>query len=71
MELPLDRFLNLVYHYATDGADEKERNKFDVRLNMPIPGVVRSRVVTESSPWSSKNEAAALGNLAAALGQKG
>jgi hypothetical protein len=70
MGLPMDRFLNLVYFYATEDAEEKDRTKFDLRLNLPDERARRKMsegVIDESSPWSKKNEERALGGLVAAL----
>lgn len=68
MALPFDRFLNLVYAFAVEGArdDEKARDRFDMRLNMPVPGF-RSHVENTGSPWAPEAETAALSGLAAAL----
>jgi hypothetical protein len=68
MRLPFDRFLNLVYYFLTENADEQERDKFDIRLNTPPPE--ERSAVPASSPWSPQNETAALGSLSAALGMR-
>ena len=65
MALPLDRFLNLIYYYATEGATSDDRQKFDNKLNMPPVGVQR---LSEASPWTKQNEEASLSSLAAAVG---
>jgi hypothetical protein len=71
MELPADRFFNLVYYFATEDAEEAAKNRFDVRLHMP-DARARRRAAERgapdaSSPWSKENEEAALGGLVAAL----
>ena len=68
MELPFDRFLNLAYHVATMNSEERDRNSFDIKLNMPPTGTPRTAEdIPASSPWSKENETLALGGLAAAL----
>lgn len=66
MALPFDRFLNLVYVFAVEGAEEKDKNRFDARLNMPDPS--RKTAVPEASPWSAQAEQNSLSELAFALG---
>jgi hypothetical protein len=67
MELPFDRFLNLIYAFAVSSfSDEKDLNRFEARLNLPIPGI-RSKIAETASPWAPERETAALGGLAAAL----
>ena len=67
MALPFDRFLNLVYSFATEGvSEEKERDRFDMRLNMPVPGFF-SMLTETASPWTPDAETAALSSLAAAV----
>jgi hypothetical protein len=68
MVMPLDRFLNLTYFYATENAEESEQNKFDVRLNLPDERARRTgAAVAPSSPWSKENEEAALSGFVASL----
>jgi hypothetical protein len=68
MELPFDRFLNLVHFFATNGAEEKDRDQFDVRLHLPPPELRgTAAAVPDSSPWSKAHEEEALGGLVAAL----
>lgn len=74
MALPLDRFLNLTYYFATEDAEPKEKDKFDVRLNLPDERARRKAAaqgIPESSPWSKKNEESALSGLVGALTGKG
>lgn len=67
MALPFDRLLNLIYAFSVQGAqDEKERDRFDVRLNTPVPGMF-STLEEQVSPWAPEKETAALSGLAAAL----
>jgi hypothetical protein len=70
MVLPFDRFLNLVYHFATEDAEEADKNKFDVRLYKPDARAIASGKAArdDRSPWSKKNEESALSGLVAALG---
>jgi hypothetical protein len=68
MGLPFDRFLNLVYAFAVNQFnDEKDLNKFEMRLNLPMPGI-KSAIQETSSSWAPAKETAALSGLAAALG---
>lgn len=55
LRLPLDRYLNLIYHWLTDGADREEIAKFDKRLWMPPKGVAAPK----GSPWSAEAETGA------------
>jgi hypothetical protein len=74
MALPFDRFLNLTYHYATDDADPREKDRFDIRLNLPDERARRKAAtegIPESSPWSKRNEEASLSGFVAALSGKG
>jgi hypothetical protein len=68
MALPMDRFLNLTYFFATENADEKEQDKFDTRLHLPDERARKTGAATApGSKWSKENEEAALGGLVAAL----
>ena len=71
MSLPFARYLNLVYFFATEDADEKDKNRFDIRLNMPDERAQRKmreqRVIDDSSPWSKKNEEKALSAFVGSL----
>jgi hypothetical protein len=68
MALPLDRFLNLTYFYATENAEEQEKNQFDIRLNVPDERARRSgRAVQEGSMWSKENEESSLSGFVASL----
>jgi hypothetical protein len=73
MSIAIDSFLDLTYHYATEDADEKEKAKFDMRLNLPDERARASgRAVTDDrSPWTKKNEESALSGLVAALSGAG
>lgn len=70
MLLPLDRFCNLVYFWATEDAEPKEKNKFDARLNMPDARARKRGTAATTGPWTPEAETAALGNLVAALSGK-
>ena len=68
MVLPFDRFLNLVYFYAVEDAEESEKDKFDVKLNKPdAKAIARGATERPDSPWSKENEEAALSGLVAAM----
>jgi hypothetical protein len=66
MQLPFHRFLSLLYFWVIENADEQEREKFDVKLNMPLPG--KPKIAIETGPWSAAAETSALSGLAAATG---
>jgi hypothetical protein len=68
--LPLDRFCNLVYWYATRNADHTGIEKFRARLWQP-PKALRGQPIPKQSPWSAENEASAFAALKAGLGGKG
>lgn len=69
MKLPLDRFFNLVYFWATESMDQEQRDKFDARLHMPDARARRRAASGQArGPWSPEAEMSALGDLAAALG---
>ncbi|WP_314431641.1 hypothetical protein [Microbacterium lacticum] len=55
LDLPVDEFCSFLYWYATRGADEDARAKFDTRLWMPAKG----EAPDPRSPWSAENETAA------------
>lgn len=67
--MDLDRFLNVVYFWVTTDADEQEKDKFDVRLNLPDARARKTGAATQraDSPWSKKNEEDALSAFVAAL----
>lgn len=67
MELPVDRFFNLVYFWLVDGADQDEIAKFDAKLWIPPVGT-KHMPKKAVGPWAPDAETAALGDLAAALG---
>lgn len=63
--LPPDRFLSLVYWWATRNAENQSAiDKFDRRLWMPPKG----QAAPAGSPWSPEAETAAFGSLAAQVG---
>jgi len=64
------RLLNYVWWWATRNAEEKERTKFRNRLWQPPKGT-SAQDIPEKSPWSRKNESAALGSLKASLSAGG
>lgn len=61
LDLPMDRFANLVYFWITKDADPDEVPKFDNRLWRPPPGMLPA----PGSPWSPENETSAFRSLAA------
>jgi hypothetical protein len=65
--MPMDRFLNLVYYFAVEDAEPKDKAKFDARLQMPDARARQRPEVAERGPWSPQAETAALGNLVAQL----
>ena len=64
-DLSLDRFCNLVWYFATYRGDEKDVEKFRIRLWRPDPG--DEKPVT-AGPWSAEAETAAFSAARAALG---
>lgn len=52
MQLPADRFLNLIYFWAVKELDQDDRFKLDTRLWMPPKG----EAPAPQSPWSAENE---------------
>lgn len=72
MDLPFDRFLNMTYFFATENADEKDKDKFDIRLNMPDARALRTgAAIAPGSMWSKENEEAALAGFVASLSAGG
>lgn len=69
LTLPFDRFLNLVYFWATEDAEEREKDKFDVKLYKPDERAIKTKkAATDArSPWTKENEEAALGGFVASL----
>ena len=63
LDLPMDRFLSLVYWWWTEGADDQARQRFDARLWMPPKGEVPDK----RSPWSAENETSAFKALKAGV----
>lgn len=64
--MPLDRFLNFVWHMLVRNADKKERTKIEVKLWAPPPEE-RGRPISAKSPWSAENEKNSFASLKAAL----
>jgi hypothetical protein len=52
----MNRFLNLVYFWATENADEKDLNRFKMRLNTPDAKRAKRAASGPDSPWSKQNE---------------
>jgi hypothetical protein len=55
LRLPLDAFCNLAYAWLVDGADRKERERFDYQLTVP-PASAR---LDERGEWSDDATSAA------------
>lgn len=54
LTLPFDRFLSVVYHWATRGGEPEEVEKFNTRLYRPPKGEVATH-----GPWTAEAETAA------------
>ena len=67
LRLPVDRFLNLIYWWATNEASAEDVRRFDQRLWMPPKG----EAPAPQSPWSPENETKALSAFAAEVGVSG
>lgn len=65
LDLGADRFLSLVYHFATKDGDEAGIDKFDARLWMPPVGVAAVK-----GPWTAEAETSAFRAFAAEVTQK-
>ena len=63
LDLPVARFLSVVYYWAIKGTDDIGRQRFDARLYQPPPGVV-----PEVGPWTPEAEQSAFRALKAGLG---
>lgn len=61
-ELPLDRFVNFVWWWATHGMEKKDRDTFEQRVYMPPKGVV-----PEKGPWTAEAETQGLMGLKRSL----
>lgn len=60
MDLPVDRFLNLAYHFLTRNGSKEEIDKIERTLWMPPKGVAVDR-----GPWSKQSEEKAFDAFAA------
>lgn len=65
LDLPLDRFINLIWYYLTKGATPESVEKFKARLWIPPKGAE----IPRESPWSAENEMAAFNTLMAQVGK--
>ncbi len=63
MEMPISRFTNFVWWWATNGADQQGREKFERRLYMPPKGVAPT-----TGPWTAEAESGAFSALRQSLG---
>lgn len=58
LELEIDRFVNLVYYWATRNMSEEDRQKFDRDLSKPVRGSAASQVEQATGKWSREAELA-------------
>jgi hypothetical protein len=63
LELPFDRFCNIVYFWLVQGRDEEDVRQLDLDLNAPLPG----RPDPASGPWEPQEELAAFQAAQAAV----
>lgn len=63
--LPLDRFCNFVWYWATRDGEQKEIDKFRAKLWLPPKGTEPPK----KSPWSPEAEMAAFAAVKQALGK--
>ena len=69
MALALDRFLNILYFFATENAEDDDKNKFDIQLYKPTEKArLTGAALAPGSPWSKEAEEAALSGFVASLG---
>lgn len=52
MELPLDRFVSMIYYYLVKDADQKQKEQFDAQLWIPPKGVEPEK----GSVWDPEKE---------------
>ncbi len=64
LELPLDRFLNLVYYWFTEHMDGEDKQRFDMQMSMPPAGVEPT-----TGPWSAEEMGGGFMALAAMQGK--
>ena len=65
IDLPMDRFCNLVYYWLTRGADPRRRDEIDRTLERPPAGATAT-LDDSGSPWSAESELSAFSTAAAA-----
>lgn len=65
LDLPIDRFLNALYHDLSRELDEPARRRLDAMLWIPPPDVVPT-----AGPWSPQAETQAFKAVKAALGMR-
>lgn len=58
LELPIDRFCNLVYYWVTRNMKEDDRDGFDRRLSRPVAGTGAQGIREASGAWSRESELA-------------
>lgn len=60
LDLPIDRFLNLVYYWLMQGVKPSERDRVEAQLAAPPSGADPAEVEEDpDSPWSADAEMAA------------
>lgn len=68
-DLPLDRFMSLVYGWATRGADRDAVAKFRARLFRPDPR--NPEPIPDHSPWSDASTLASFRAFKESAGSSG
>jgi hypothetical protein len=57
---PLSSLLNVVYTVMVEGADSKEREKFDAKLNAPIEGSAEARAESRRARFELAQQSGAI-----------
>lgn len=70
LALPPDRFVNLIYWWLVQNADEKRRREIDSALTA-IPAGISDETIGSRPEWSDEAEMAGFAQAAAALGAIG
>ncbi len=66
LDLPVDRFLNWVWHTITKGMDDKARRSFEIEVYRPLPGMTLDDVT--DGPWSDEEATRSFMALAGQIG---
>jgi hypothetical protein len=56
LELSVERFVNLVYYWATRSMKQEDRDKFDATLIQPVGGTASAQVRQATGRWSREDE---------------